>query len=118
MARRAPALGDVQATEPLARAAALLPRHRQLALAAAHRILERDVDGLMEIGAASGRGFLPGIALPDHVGEQVAEGRRRVAAHAGREVEALEAVRRRFGTRSAWPRVSYWRRRSGSMSVS
>src|SRR5204862_5132016 len=84
--------GRVHAAESLARAAMLLPRDRDAAGAAAHRLFEAEIERLMKIGPADGRAFLtPRLALADHVGEQIAEGGRGRAADAHGKIEAFEA---------------------------
>ena len=120
VALRAAALGGVQPAGAAARAAALLPRHRDVPLPAAHRLFEGDRDRLMQIRAAL-RLVAPALrrALLQDVGEEIAEGRRRRPADADREVEPLEAERRLLDRRRrSAPAASYRRRRSGSLSVS
>ncbi len=98
MALRAAALRYMQPAESLARPAVFLPRDRQRALAAAHRVFEAELEGMMQIGAADGRPFVtPALALADDIGEQIAERRRRLAADADREIETFESVRRGLG---------------------
>src|SRR5207302_8774265 len=106
VALRAPALADVKLTGAAAGAAMLLPRHRDLLLAAAHGVLERDRHGVVQIDAALRLAlFAADIAGMQDVGEQVAERGRRAAADAHREVEAFEAKRRRFDHRAHAARV-------------
>jgi hypothetical protein len=62
-----------------ARPAALAACDRERALHAAKRLLEREVRGLVQIGAALGR-RTPGAPLAQHLGEQIAEGRRVIHA--------------------------------------
>ncbi len=83
-----------------ARAAVLLPRHGQRVLASANRRFERDRNRLMEVGAPDGVCVLaPRVPLIQHVGEEIAEGRGRRPAYAGRKVEPLESVGRRLDRR-------------------
>src|SRR5262249_47840270 len=91
-------LVDAQASGPVAHAAALLPQDRRRPLAAGDRVFELERDRLMQIDAAHRLGAaVPRAALREDFGEQIAEGRRVVALapDADREVEALEAERRR-----------------------
>src|SRR5262249_57653636 len=85
-----------QAPGPVAHAAAPLPQDRRRPLAAGDRVFELERDRLMQIDAAHRLGAaVPRAALREDFGEQIAEGRRVVALDADREVEALEAERRR-----------------------
>ena len=81
VAVRAAALGDVEPTQALARAAMLLTRDGQLALAAAHRLFEGERHRLDERSAPRSGAALgpPRVALVQDVGEQIAEGRRGLA---------------------------------------
>src|SRR5689334_8959428 len=93
VAVHAPRLADVQPAEAVARAAVLLARHRDRALPAAQRLLELQQHRLVQIDAALGLAARAArLALAEHVGEQIAEGRRVGAVHAYGEVEALEPV--------------------------
>src|SRR5438128_8472387 len=58
LALPAPRFGRVHTAEPLARAAMFLPRHRDAAGAAAHRLFETEIEGLMKIGPANRRAFV------------------------------------------------------------
>src|SRR5437899_12257867 len=97
VAMDAAALGGVETPRAAACAAPLLTRDGDVALAAADGFLEGERDRLMQIGAARSLLALPRLALLQHVSEQIAEGRRRGAAHRDREIEPLEPKRARFG---------------------
>ena len=73
----------------------LLTRDGQRVLAAADGVLEADRDGVVQIGSTRRRvdRTAAGVLMQD-VREQIAEGRRRGAARAHREVEPFEAERR------------------------
>jgi hypothetical protein len=93
---QAPRLVAVEPSHAAAGQAVLLPRDRDRALAAGHRLVEFNGERLMQIDAALRRAVAaPRLALVEDLGEQIAEGRRVVALHADREVEPLEAERRR-----------------------
>ena len=97
---RAPALLHLEVTGAAAGAAVLVTGDRQLPLAAPHRVFEAEIDRLMQIGAAQRLGFRAALlALPQHVSEEVAEGRRRRSADAGGEVEPFKTERGRLHSR-------------------
>src|SRR5919201_3970044 len=88
VAMSAARLRRVEPTRAAARRAVFLARHRDLALPAAHRLVEGQRDRMMEVRAALR--FRPravAFALLQNVGEQIPERRRRGAADADREVE-------------------------------
>ena len=98
VAVQAAAVGRVQPPGAGARPAPLLTEHGRLPLAAAHRLLEAERQRLVQIRAAFRRPFVPRLlALAQDVGEQIAEGGRRRAADAHREVEPLEPDAGRLG---------------------
>ena len=70
-------LDRVQPARAVARPAVLLSCDGDRTLAATHRVLEAERDRLMEVGPALRRaGLAAQLALVQHVGEQIAEGRR------------------------------------------
>ena len=95
----------VQAAGATTGAAMLLTRDRDRPLAAPDGLVEADRDGLVQVSAALG---IPVLAarptLVQHVGEQVAEGGRLVAADAGREIKSFEPERRAAGSLRGRPR--------------
>src|SRR2546427_783357 len=60
---------------------------------AAHRLFEGERQRLVKIDAALGDVASASLALVQHLGEQIAEGRRRGAADADGEIESLEPER-------------------------
>src|SRR5262245_47428552 len=74
VAVRAATLGRVQAPDAAAAPAALLPRDGDLVTPAAERVVEAELDGVMQIGAARHRLAAPAFAVMPDVGEQIAEG--------------------------------------------
>src|SRR5262249_24362530 len=90
-----PALRRAQKAKAPARPALLLPGDGELAVAAAHRILEAQGEDVMQVDAAVDR--LVGssrAALAKNVCKEIAEGGRRFAADGRREIEPFEPERR------------------------
>src|SRR6185503_761113 len=83
----APALSRSKPAGAVTRPAVLLTHHRDLAMPAANRVLERQCDLLMEIDPANRLVALARLTLEQHVGEQIAEGRRGGTRHRRREIE-------------------------------
>src|SRR6185436_16853053 len=100
MTRCAPRFDDVEAAGAAAGAAPLLACDGDRPLAAAHRGVETQCEGLMQISAALGRRVLMARgAMTKDVGEEVAKCRSVGAVDADREIEPLEPERRRADRR-------------------
>ena len=100
VALEAPALRRLQPSRALAGAAMILPRDGEVTLPAPHRILERQRQDLVEVDPTLRRPGVERLApLAEDVCEEVAEGRRRIAAHTHRKIEPLEAKRQHPATR-------------------
>src|SRR6476660_6859301 len=84
--------GDGQAAAAATRAAALLTRDGDRPLAAGERLLEGELDRLMNVNAAL-RAVAGSAALLEDVGEQIAERRRVGRTDTRRKIEPFESER-------------------------
>ena len=92
-ARHASRFRDAVESAARARAAGVLPRHRDGPLHAVPRLFKRQLRARVNVGAVL-RAFIgPLTSLRQHLFEQIAKRRRALGMHAAREIEAGKAKR-------------------------